>query len=77
MNLLKPTVQVLHALSSPLGESISLVSRTSFILPTSFFDYYLTRYLFRQQKQSLSELMSSLQYVSQLSSLVRSLTLAF
>jgi fungal STAND N-terminal Goodbye domain len=71
INMLKPTVQVLHALSGPLGESISLVSCTSFILSTSFFDYYLTRYLFRQQKRSSSELMSFSQYVSQLSSSVR------
>jgi fungal STAND N-terminal Goodbye domain len=71
MSLLKPTVQVLHALSGPLGESISLVSSTSFILLTSFFYYYFTRYLSRQQKQSSSGLMSSSQYVSQLSSSVR------
>jgi fungal STAND N-terminal Goodbye domain len=70
INLLKPTVQVLHALSGPLGESISLVSCTSFILLTSLFDYYLNRYLFRQQRQYSSELMSSSQYVSQLSSSV-------
>ena len=37
INLLKPTVQVLHALSGPLAESISLVSCTSFILSASFF----------------------------------------
>jgi fungal STAND N-terminal Goodbye domain len=71
INLLKPTVQVLHALSGPLGESINLVSCTSFILSTSFSDHYLTRYLFLQRKQSSSELMSFSQYVSQLSSSVR------
>jgi fungal STAND N-terminal Goodbye domain len=34
INLLKPTVQVLHALSGTLGESISLVRYKSFILLT-------------------------------------------
>jgi fungal STAND N-terminal Goodbye domain len=37
INLLKPTVQVIHALSGTLGESISLVSCTRFTLPTPFF----------------------------------------
>ena len=71
MSLLKPTVQVLHALSGTLGESISLVSCTSFILLTSLFDYYLTRCHFRQQRQSSLELISSLQYFPLLSSSVR------
>jgi hypothetical protein len=63
INCLKPVVQVLHALSGVLGETISIVSLTSFIFLISLFIESFSSH-FHHQKQSLLELMFSSQYAS-------------
>jgi len=63
---LSPAVRVLHAFSATLGEAVSLVSH-AFLIPSlvsvSVFEFNLARSPSRQQKQYLSALMSSLQWV--------------